>query len=91
MPTERVYVVDRIVGGWAVVVDEAGASTSVHRARFRTALGEGVVLRVPLDPGEEPEWEVATVDHAAGERLAEQGAAILRKLRDRDPGGDVAL
>lgn len=91
MPTERIYVVDRIEVNIAVLVDEAGSETLVPLTRFRNPLHEGSVLRVPIDSKANPQWGDSAVDEAETQKRKQEAEDILRSLRQRDPGGDVEL
>jgi hypothetical protein len=50
-----------------------------------------VVLKVPSDGPREFEWERARVDEEATEERLARAKALLRELKERDPGGDVVL
>ncbi len=89
--TSREFIVDRIEGHVAVLLDEDGTPTDVELSRLPTAVGEGTVLRVPVSDHGNLSWEAALMDEAAQERRMEQVEAILQRLRARDPGGDARL
>jgi len=91
MPTERIYVVDRIEVSIAVLADEAGSETLVPLTRFRNPLREGSVIRVPVDSKANPQWGDGAVDEAETQKRKQDAEDILRSLRQRDPGGDVEL
>ncbi len=91
MPTERIYVVDRIEANIAVLVDEAGSETLVPLKRFRNPLREGSVIRVPVDSKANPQWGDGAVDEAETQKRKQEAEDILRSLRRRDPRGDVEL
>jgi hypothetical protein len=90
--SERIWVVDRVEGDVAVLVeDDTRARREVLRRTLPQGLREGDVLRVPVDANGEPAWADATADeHLRNERLDEARAAQGR-LRRRDRGGDVTL
>ncbi len=88
MSTERLYVVDRIEGEVAVLIDEDQRSVDAPVDRFQLPLHEGLALRVPIGDKGTPQWGKAEIDR----REVEMGEmnAMLEELRGRDPGGDVA-
>ncbi len=89
MSTERLYVVDRIEGDVAVLIDEDQRSVDAPLDRFQLPLHEGLALRVPIGDKGAPQWGKAEIDR----REVEMGKmnAMLEELRGRDPGGDVKL
>jgi len=92
MSTEyRQFVIDRIEGHWAVLMDDDETTFEVDRALLPEGSREGVVLRVPSDGPREFEWERARVDEEATEERLEKAKRLLRELKQRDPGGDVVL
>lgn len=91
MPTERVYVLDRIEGATAVLVDDAGATLDVPVRSLPSGVREGAVLRVSLRADGAPDWSTARVDHAEAARRRAEGEERLKRLRKRDPGGDIKL
>jgi len=89
---ERVWVVDRFEGDFAVLVDdESSAVQRVSRGELPKTAREGDVLRVPVGPVGEPDWKAATVDEQARDERLNEARATLERLRRRDPGGDVKL
>jgi hypothetical protein len=105
-PEEEVWVVDRVEGRIAVLVEERGAEALDQRDSDSSPgpvvvevaaelLGdhavEGAVLRVPLGAVGEPAWEKASRDTAAEKARREEGEAAIERLKRRDPGGDIAL
>lgn len=91
MPTEKLYAVDRVEGGRAVLVGDAGDVVTLALADLPDGVAEGTVLRVPVGRDGALEWGAARPDPAEAERRAEEARAILERLRRRDPGGDVEL
>jgi hypothetical protein len=89
MNTEVVYVVDRIEGDVAVLVDEKEHGTDVPVDRFQVPLEEGLVLRVPVGDKGIPQWGKAEPDRRATE--ARDAEEAMNRLRSRDPGGDVRI
>ncbi len=88
MSTERLYVVDRIDGEVAVLIDEDQGSVDAPLDRFQLPLHEGLALRVPIGDKGAPPWGKAEIDRREADvREAED---MLEELRGRDPGGDVA-
>lgn len=91
MPIDRTFVVDRIEGDQAVLVDDAGPTVTVPRRALPAGTVEGMVLRVPVGPDGQPAWSAARVDHAEAARRRAEAEERLRRLRKRDPGGDIRL
>ncbi len=89
MSTERLYVVDRIEGEVAVLIDEDERSVDAPLDRFQLPLHEGLALRVPIGDKGAPQGGKAEIDR----REVEMGETeeMLEELRGRDPGGDVKL
>ena len=89
-PTHEVWVVDRIEGRIAVLVEDEGEIVvEVAAADLGTHAVEGAVLIVPLGSVGEPVWEEAERDgRAEGERVSDT-EAVLERLKARDPGGDI--
>jgi hypothetical protein len=91
-PAYETWVVDRIEGDIAVLVEEEGEIVVELSAG---ALGphaeEGAVLRVPLGSVGEPVWSEAVRDLEAEEEWLRNAEARLERLEGRDPGGDVEL
>jgi hypothetical protein len=94
MSIEWVCAVDRIEGsGRDAIAVLIGDDERVEEVAVRT-LGrlavEGAVLRVPLWDGS-PDWGAARRDRGEEKRRLKELAARLRKLQERDPGGDLKL
>ncbi|MGE0158580.1 MAG: DUF3006 domain-containing protein [Gemmatimonadales bacterium] len=90
--TERVWVVDRVRGDVAVLVeDDSGAARNVPLGSLPGGTREGDVLRVPVDAAGEPEWTAARADERLRDERLDEARAALDRLRRRDPGGDVKL
>ena len=53
-------------------------------------VGEGTVLRVP-EPDDRPAWADAVIDDDLRQARRRDAEARLRRLRRRDPGGDIVL
>lgn len=89
-----VCAIDRIEGSGrdaiAIVVgdDERVLEVPVHT--LGTLAVEGAVLRVPL-VGDTPDWAAVRRDRGEESRRRKALANRVRKLRDRDPGGDIEL
>ena len=89
MSTERLYVVDRIEGEVAVLIDEDQRSVDAAVDRFQLPLREGLALRVPIGDKGAPQWGKAEIDQReVGMGEMEE---MLEELRGRDPSGDVKL
>ncbi len=91
MQTEKLYAVDRIENERAVLVGDAGDTHEIPLAQLPGELREGVVLRVPMGEGGDPDWPAARVDEAETGRRLKEAERLLRELRRRDPGGDIEL
>ena len=88
---ERIWVVDRVEGGIAVVVaDEDGRTHDVPLSVLPSGSREGSVLRVGEGAGE-PLWNSAVLDEESRLERLKQAEAALDELRKRDPGGDIVL
>jgi hypothetical protein len=92
-PRSLTLVIDRIEGAVAILADDEGGGITLPLDRLPTgpAWAEGLVIRVPLDTAGRPDWRSAQPDHAETRRRLEEGADVLKRLRERDPGGDVTL
>jgi hypothetical protein len=91
MPTNRRYVVDRLEGTKAVLVNDRGDTVTVETRRLTPGAREGTVLEVPVDAQGAPLWEAAQVDAAETARRSGEAEERLKRLRKRDPGGDIKL
>ena len=92
-PGNRIYVVDRIEGDReriAVLIPDGGRPVQVPVAQLPRGCAEGDVLRVPVRGGQ-PVWGEAVRDAAERDRRLAAAGELLKKLRRRDPGGDVVL
>jgi hypothetical protein len=92
-PGSQIYVVDRIEGDrerLAILVPDAGRAIEVALAELPRGCAEGDVIRVPVRGGH-PVWEGAVRDATERDRRLAGAGEVLRKLRGRDPGGDVVL
>lgn len=88
---EHIWVADRIESGIAVLVRDDDAETkNVPVPLLPAGTREGTVLRVPEDQGR-PAWSHAVVDDEMRLERLREAEAVLRRLRGRDPGGDVVL
>jgi hypothetical protein len=85
MTPARHYAVDRIEGPVAVLVGDDGVEIQVLRRLLPRGVKEGTVLRV------EGDWNTAVVDDAEHARRMREAEDVLRRLKARDPGGDVSL
>ena len=89
MSTERLYVVDRIEGEVAVLIDEDQRSVDAPLDRFQVPLHEGLALRVPIGDKGAPQWGKAEMDRREAD--VQEAAEMLEELRGQDAGGDVKL
>lgn len=92
-PGDTVLVaVDRSENAIVVLVDDVGASVEIPASRLPSSCNrEGAVLRVPIGPDSQPEWNRAQRDRAEEKRRLSVLSDRLDKLRKKDPGGDVSL
>ncbi len=95
-PQEHVWVVDRVEGSVAVLIRDGDERTGDERteevpiATLAPGSRAGVVLRVPEKDGR-PDWAAAVPDEEARRARLSEAEDVLRRLRRRDPGGDVTL
>ena len=92
------WIVDRVEQGIAVLVEAAGpdddealAVVEVDAELLGDHAEEGAVLSVPLGEVGEPMWEQAERDTDSEEERRGEAERLLKGLKKRDPGGDVAL
>jgi hypothetical protein len=83
------YVVDRIEGKTAVLVDDGGASLDVPRQQLPKGTREGTVLRVERSASGVLDWSQARVDQVEEDRRLREMEQALGRLRKTDPGGDL--
>lgn len=86
-----IWVVDRVEGDVAVLVDDDGVESSVKLERLGLAVSEGEVLRVGARSDGAPDWSGAQRDPDARRERLERAREALEDLKRRDPGGDVVL
>jgi len=89
MPTELVFVVDRIARDVVVLVGDDGSEWSVRRHELPSVV-EGDVVRAPTS-GAEPDWTKGWVDVEETVTRRASARERLRRLKDGDPGGAVSL
>ena len=88
---ERLWVVDRVEGSVAVLIRDGDERTvDVPSKALPAGSREGAVLRVPEMDGR-PDWAAAVPDEEARRARLREAEDVLRRLRRRDPGGDVKL
>jgi hypothetical protein len=91
-PTTEWWVVDRVEGGIAVVVQEDDEIVvEVGVAELGSLAVEGAVLRVPLGTVGEPVWAEAARDQEAEAARRTEADERIADLQKRDPGGDIEL
>ena len=91
MSVPAVWTVDRVEGGVAVLVrDSGGRVVDVPLSTLPAGAREGSVLRVPETEGR-PDWAGAALDEELRRARLDDAERVLRRLRRRDPGGDVVL
>jgi hypothetical protein len=85
-------VVDRSEGDKLVLVEEDGRTWEVLAEELpEECRAEGAVLQVPLDAKREPLWLRAHRDAQDEARRRREVGDALKRLRKRDPGGNVDL
>ena len=88
---ERIWVVDRVEDGIAVLVaDDDEETLDVPLNVLPHGLREGTVLRVTEREGH-PLWASAMLDEELRLRRLRQAETALNELKSRDPGGDIVL
>ena len=91
MTGAETWTVDRVESGVAVLARDDGERRAERPlSGLPAGTREGSVLRVP-ERGGRPEWEAAALDEEQRLARLEEGERTVRRLRRRDPGGDVAL
>lgn len=91
MTGPEIWTVDRVEAGVAVLVRDTGERTAeVQLSGLPPGTREGSVLRVPDSEGR-PDWGEAVLDEQLRLARLSEAERILRRLRRRDPGGDVVL
>lgn len=85
------YVIDRFEGKIAVIVGDDGRTFDVRREQLPKGCREGTVLNVEAGGPDSPDWSGAAIDEAERARRMDRAREALRRLGDRDPGGDVRL
>lgn len=91
VPNDVIWVVDRMEGAVAVLVRDGDERTEdVSVGALPGGSREGSVLRVPELDGR-PDWAAAVLDPDAPRARLRAAAEVLKRLRRRDPGGDIKL
>ena len=91
MSASQVWTVDRVESGVAVLVRDSGDQVAeVPLSGLPDGAREGSVLRVPDTEGR-PDWAAAVLDEELRLARLDEAERILKRLRRRDPGGDVVL
>lgn len=86
------FTVDRLERETVVLIDQTGEEQNVPASALPTdCKSEGAVLMVPQGSDGRLDWKKATRDRAEEQRLRVEGDERLKRLRRRDPGGDVTL
>ena len=85
-------VVDRLEKSRAVLLEDDGREWQVLAEELPAECrAEGAVLDVPLDSKRVPLWLRAHRNSDEEARRRKETGDALRRLRKRDPGGDVQL
>lgn len=85
------YAVDRVETDYFVLTDEQAGTVRVARSSLPPDTGEGAVLSVLVSADGQPDWATARRDRGEEDRRLAKGQERLRRLRTRDPGGDILL
>jgi hypothetical protein len=89
-PKHEVWVVDRVVDGVVVLIEDQGELVAeVAAGELGPHAVEGAVLVVPLGAVGEPVWRQAERDPEQEDVRRAEAEEVLRRLQERDPGGDV--
>jgi len=89
--SERIWVVDRVETGFAVLVaDDNQQTIDVPVNLLPQRAKEGSVLLVPEQVGG-PAWSSSRLDEERRKYRLREAEAALSELRKRDPGGDIKL
>jgi hypothetical protein len=83
--------VDRLEGSQVVMESDDGRTFVIRAAMLPGRPHEGLLYRVPLDEDGEPLWPRAAADPVATEARKKDLGARMKRLRDRDAGGDTKL
>ncbi len=87
----EIWTVDRVEVGVAVLVRDADERTAeVPLSGLPVGTREGSVLRVQDSEGRS-DWGAAVLDEELRQARLSEAERILRRLKRRDPGGDVVL
>lgn len=87
---DAIWVVDRVEGSIAVLVRDDGRTEEMHVRVLPAGSREGSVLRLP-EPDGWPDWTAAVLDEDARRARLREAEEVLKRLRRRDPGGDIKL
>lgn len=90
MSEERIYVVDRVESGKAVLVGDDRSEQLLPLRDLPPGTAEGTVLRV-WTKGSDVDWKSAVADAAEQARRVESAQQRMAQLRKNDPGGDLDL
>jgi hypothetical protein len=90
MSEERIYVVDRVEGGNAVLIGDDRSEQLLPLRDLPPGTAEGTVLRVRTR-GSDVDWKSAIADAAEQSRRVESAQRRMDQLRKADPGGDLKL
>jgi hypothetical protein len=83
--------VDRLEGSQVVLESDDGRTFIVRVRMLSDPPHEGLIYRVPLNDDGEPLWSRASADAVATEARKQDLGARMKRLRDRDDGGDTKL
>ena len=89
--SERIWVVDRVETGVAVLIaDDNEQTVDVQVSLLPENTSEGSVLLVPEQVGE-PARSSSRLDEEQRQNRLREAEVALNELRKRDPGGDISL
>ena len=87
---QRVWVVDRVEAGLAVLVADDEETLDIPLNLLPAGTEEGSVLLVAEQVGG-PAWSSSRLDEERKQEMLQNAEATLSELRKRDPGGDIVL
>jgi hypothetical protein len=90
-PRQIIVVVDRVEGTIAILEADDGREFQLAPRELRPRAVEGQVYRVDLDADGSPLWKTAVADEKERDRRMKELDARMKRLRRRDPGGDIEL
>lgn len=72
MPKECYYVVDKIVGGVAILLRDDKQQVAIPISRLPRGVDQGTVLRIYLAEADTPVWSSVEIDESEAKRRLEK-------------------